>query len=705
MARPADMSEHRLDPLLRPRSVAIVGASARADSMGDWALRNLKRGGYRGTIWPVNPGYRELGGLPCHASLAALPAAPELVIFAVGDRHVEQVLDQAIAVGARAVLIMSALVLDEDTEPRLAERVRRKIGAAGLLACGANGMGFYNVRDGVWACGFDSRMHRPPGKISLISHSGSGMSGIIDSDERLAINFAVSTGNELAVTMDEYLDFVLDLPETRVVGLFIETARNPEGFRRALAKANDKRVPVVAVKVGRTARSAALTVSHSGAMAGDDAAYQALFERYGVQRVRDMDELATTLILFAELGTPGPGGLVTLHDSGGERQLLVDLADEAGVALAELGGQTVEALRAVLPPELPAVNPLDAWSRGGANAADHMSRCLALMLRDDAAAMGAVLHDRAPDGLVYRSYVDYLREARAATGKPVALVGARQGTGCEPLAVAATRDGYPVLDGVPAFLRAVRAMFAWRDFLAAPPAALPAAPADAVRRWGGRLAEGAMLDEAEALALLGEFGIPASSGILVEDEAGLARCGELAWPVALKTAAPGMLHKTEHGGVILGIETPGALAAAWRELARRLGPRALVAPMAASGVEMILGARRDPQFGPVVMLGFGGIHAEVLRDVAFALPPFDAAFARRKLAGLRLEALLDGVRGRPAVAVESFCEAAARFSVMVAALADVLAEIDVNPLIVNQTGCIAVDALAIGRKPTGGTDT
>src|SRR5690606_20756789 len=144
--------------------------------------------------------------------------------------------------------------------------------------------------------------------------SGSGMSGIIDSDERLAINFAVSTGNELAVTMDEYLDFVLDLPETRVVGLFIETARNPEGFRRALARANAKRVPVVALKVGRSARSAALAVSHSGAMAGDDAAYEALFERYGVQRVRDMDELATALILFAELGTPGPGGLVTLHD-------------------------------------------------------------------------------------------------------------------------------------------------------------------------------------------------------------------------------------------------------------------------------------------------------------------------------------------------------------------------------------------------------
>ncbi len=177
-----------------------------------------------------------------------------------------------------------------------------------MLVCGANGMGFYNVRDHVWACGFDSCGHEAPGNVALISHSGSGMSGLIDSEARLRINFAVSTGNELGVTMDEYLDFVLDLPETKAVGLFVETARNPQGFRAALAKALERRIPVVALKTGRTIESAQLTVSHSGAMAGDDAAYEALFDRYGVQRVRDMDELATALILFAELPPIGPGG-------------------------------------------------------------------------------------------------------------------------------------------------------------------------------------------------------------------------------------------------------------------------------------------------------------------------------------------------------------------------------------------------------------
>jgi acyl-CoA synthetase (NDP forming) len=251
-----------------------------------------------------------------------------------------------------------------------------------MLVCGANGMGFYNVRDHVWTCGFDSTSHTAPGNIALISHSGSGMSGIIDCEERMRVNIAVSTGNELSVTMDEYLDFALDLPETRAVGLFIETARNPEGFRMALAKAADRGIPIVALKVGRTEKSAELAVSHSGVMAGVDATYEALFDRYGVQRARDQDEFTTMLIMFAEMYPVGAGGLVTLHDSGGERQLLVDLADDASVPLTALANETVAALKEVLDPELPAVNPLDAWSRGGPDAAENLTRCLTLMMQD-----------------------------------------------------------------------------------------------------------------------------------------------------------------------------------------------------------------------------------------------------------------------------------------------------------------------------------
>ena len=313
------------------------------------------------------------------------------------------------------------------------------------------------------------------------------MSGIIDCDERLEINFAVSTGNELAVSMDEYLDFVLDLPETRVVGLFIETARKPEGFQAALAKAARRKIPIVALKTGRTDTSARLTVSHSGAMAGDDATYDALFERYGVQRARDQDEWTTMLMLFAQLHPVGDGALVTLHDSGGERQLMVDLADEAGVPLATLAPETKATLEKILPPELPAVNPLDAWSRGGENAGDNMAQCFTMLLADPGAALGAVIHDRAPHGRVYASYLRYLRTAHEFTGKPVALVAARQGTGHDPQVATATHAGLPVLDGVWSFLGGVRALFAYRDFLARVETALPEVDAKLAGIWRARL--------------------------------------------------------------------------------------------------------------------------------------------------------------------------------------------------------------------------
>jgi acyl-CoA synthetase (NDP forming) len=439
-------------------------------------------------------------------------------------------------------------------------------------------------------------------------------------------------------------------------------------------------------------------------MAGDDATYDALFDRYGVHRVRDMDELATALILFAELPPPGPGGLVCLHDSGGERQLMVDLADEAGVALAELTPPTVAALEELLDPGLPAVNPLDAWGRGGEDAGRVMRDCLAALMQDANAAMGALVHDRAPEGAIYPAYLEYMKNARAASGKPVALVAARQGTGRDPLVVEATHAGFPVVDGVPAFLRGVRALFEHRDRRARRAAEPPRVDAAALAPWKERLARGETLPEHDSLALLAAAGMTTSPCRLVQTESELVAAGDaLGYPVALKSAAPGLLHKSDRGGVRLGLGDAAELTAAWREMSARLGPRALVARMADAGVEMLLGARRDPQFGPVVLVGFGGVYAEVLHDVAFLLPPFDKQHARRRMDGLKLRPLLDGVRGGPACDVDAFARQAALFSALVHELGEHVEEIDVNPVIVTATGCVAVDALVVGRRTEGAT--
>lgn len=689
---------HRLDPLLRPKSIAVVGASARAGTIGQHALFNMLQGKFPGNLYPVNPGYEELQGIRCYPSLESLPETPDLVIFGVGDSRIEAAIDDAIIAGVKAAVIMSTLVIDDDTDPPLKERVAHKLRSAGMLACGGNGMGFYNIRDRVWACGFDARTHTPPGNVALLSHSGSGMCGIVDCEERIDFNFAASTGQELTVSMDEYLDFVLDLPETRVVGLFVETARNPENFVAALQKAQSLRIPVVALKVGRTRRAAELTVSHSGAMAGDDDTYDALFDRYGVQRVADMDELATTLILFSQMNPVGPGGLVCLHDSGGERQLMVDLADAAGVELTDLNADTVSKLEDVLDPELPAVNPLDAWSRGGANASEQMAKCLAIMMSDPNTAVGAVIHDRAPHGTVYPNYVEYMHYAHAATGKPAALVAARQGTGCDPLVVTSTHNGLPVLDGVAQFLTGMRKLFDYRDFLERAPLDIAEVPQRVASQWPALLKQGRVLDEAESSRLLRDFGVNANACSLVDNEAQLLEAArDYGYPIVLKTAMPGITHKTDRGGVVLGIGNEQELRDAYGAMRDRLGPRALLAPMLESGVEMILGTRRDPQFGPVIMLGFGGIHAELIKDVRFALPPFDWQTAERLLAGLKMRKLLDGARGMAPADVRAFCDMAAKFSVMVDALRDYIQEIDINPVIVTASGATAVDALVVTR--------
>ncbi|NRB71430.1 MAG: acetate--CoA ligase family protein [Xanthomonadales bacterium] len=688
---------HRLDPLLRPRSIAVMGATERAHAVGRLAIENLQHGDFSGPVYPINPQRDKVLGLSCYPHFSALPEVAEHAIFCVSDARVESALEAAIEHGCKAITIMSQLLLEDDRE--LAQRVARRIEEADLLLCGPNGMGFYNAHDGVWVSGFDTRNnHRRGGNVTLITHSGAGMCGIVDCEERIDFNLAVSAGQEMNVGMADYMDFAMEQHDPAVIGLFMETARDPEALSAALAKAQRRKIPVLALKVGRTELAARMAQSHSGAMAGEDAAYAALFDRYGVQRVKDMDELATALILFAQPHPLGPGSLVTLHDSGGERQLLIDLADELGTPLAKLTDRSEQALERLLDPGLPAINPLDGWGAGGSDADQTMAACMSVLLADPNAALGAVVHDRAPHGAIYPSYVDYMRAAHAATGKPICLVANRQGTGSDPQVLAATREGFPVLDGLRPFLRAVRALLDWRDFQARPADPAPTLEPTQIATARARLASKTGLDEYESLRWLGDLGLPCSAGILVETEAeALQAAAEFDGPVALKTAMPAQAHKSEQRGVHLGLGEASSVSQAWNDLNLRLGPRALVAPMAPAGVEMVLGMVRDSQFGPLVMLGFGGIGIEAMKDTVFALPPFGEATALRLLDQLQQRPLLDLARGQKPPDVAAFARMAAHFSALVAALGDQLAEIDMNPVIVHGDGCVAVDALVLTR--------
>ena len=691
------MSNHRLQPLLKPASIAVLGASQKIGSVGNEVIVNLLRGGFEGSIYPVNPGYEEILGIACYPSLVDLPARPDMVIFAISDRRIESALDEVIAINIPACTIFSALILENDSTPNLKQRIVAKAQNAGLLVAGANGMGFYNVRDRVLAGGFDTRDHPYPGNVSLISQSGAGMSGIVDCEQRLQFNLAVSSGYELTVSMEDYLDYALDLEETKVVGLFLETSRYPHKLIQAFKKANQRRIPIVVLKVGRTDLAAELAVSHSGALAGSDQCYNAVFDRYGVQRVDDMDQLATTLIMFAQTDQITQGGVISLHDSGGERQLMIDLADSLKVPLTKLQPSTITQLENLLDAGLPAVNPLDGWGAGGPNASAMMADCFTALLADTGAALGAVIHDRGPNSEVYSSYLNYLHQAHAASGKPVFLVANRQGSGTDELAITSTHDGFAVIDGVSQFLIGARCLLNYRDFQLREPMSSVGIDQAKCDYWRQRLQAETKVTETLASQCLANLGIPMLQSILVGSEKELALAGaNVGFPLVLKTAQPEIDHKSDVGGVVLNIANQADLLKAYREMADRLGPKGMVAPMLqSSGIEMILGISRDSQFGPTVVAGFGGIFAEVLSDVAVLIPPFNATAVKRVLENLSMADLLKGARGASKVDVDSYCEAAARLSEIAVAFSDTLVEVDINPIMLTADGCVGLDALMV----------
>jgi len=687
----------RLQPLLAPRSIALVGASQRADSFGRTVFEMLRIDGYAGRVYPVNPNYPRIDDLTCYPSLAVLPEAPEHVVLSVSNARLESAFEDAIACGARAVTVFGTTYLTDDTPPALGQRLAARANAAGIALCGGNSMGLYNLREGLRIAAFPSPAGLRRGGIVWLAQSGSAFSALTHNDRRLGFTLCVSTGMELNTTAADYMDWALDQPETRVIGLFLEAVRDPQGFVAALEKARTRQVPVVALKVGRTKRSAAMARSHTGALAGSDAAYRALFRRYGVVPVQDLDEMAATLALFDMPRRPGPGGLATMHDSGGEREMLVDLADELGVPFSEIGDACRQRLSAALEPGLEPENPLDAWGTDRDYTARY-AECLTALLDDPAIAAGAFFSDVRDDYWYSAGVVESVLLAAQRSAKPIFIASNSFMTVDARLARRIADADIPVVKSAREALLAVRHVFAWRDARGRAGEAAPEIEAAILAKWRDRLSTGETLSEVEGLQLLSDCGVPALRPQLVASaEEAAAAAWELGFPIALKTAE-GHAHKSDVGGVRLGLADEAALRAAYAEMAKRLGPRAIVAPMAGPGVEIGLGALIDPSFGPLVMVSAGGTLIEILADKAVALAPFGPGEARELIAELRISRLLAGARGARPADMTALCAALSRFSAIVASLADRVAEIDVNPLIAGPQGVVAVDALIVPRS-------
>ncbi len=683
--------------MLEARSVAVVGASAREGSFGEMMMLELTRDGYDGAIFPVNPKYEKVLGYDCFGSLAEIPQEVDLAILGVGNHLIEEQMHLAAKAGARsAAIFASCYETPRPGEPSLLERVSAIAADHGMAVIGGNCMGFLNLENGLRACGYVEPVLEP-GPISFVSHSGSVFSAMAYNDRQLGFNLLVSAGQEIATTAADYVAYALERPGTKAIGLFIETIRDPARFVEALRRAAELDIPVVALKVGREEKAREMVAAHSGALAGEDGAYEALFRAYGVIRVENLERLCDTLELFTRGGRrAGPGGLASIHDSGGERAMFVDAAAEAGVRFAEIGEETRRKLEENLEEGLPPVNPLDAWGTGN-DAPRIFIECMKALHDDPDTAGFAFNVDMTYDHGNAEDYAYMAEQVHPHTSKPFAMLSNMSSTIHPPDAQRVRAMGIPVLEGTNTGLDAFRHLFEYRDFRALPPVGDPPLPAARVRDgWRERLESGRPFSELESLALLGDYGVPvvAATGAQSFDEA-LTAARRTGWPVALKTAAARIQHKSEAGGVKLAIRDEESFERAYRDIAGRLGDEVVVAPMAPEGVELAFGIVRDPQFGPLVLVAAGGVLVEALKDRRLALPPLDPPRARILVDGLQARPLLDGVRGAPASDVGAVERAVVALSALAFDLGDRIAGLDANPVIAAPGGCVAVDALVI----------
>ncbi len=684
--------------MLEARSVAVIGASAREGSVGHETMRELvELGRFDGAVYPINPRYEELFGHRCYPSIAEVPGPVDLAIVALANAQLEETLRACAEAGVgSAVIYASAYEAPRPGVPPLTERLAAIAREAGMAICGANCMGFVNLERGLRATGWEEPADLAPGGITFVSHSGSAFAALLHNDRNLRFNLAVSSGQELVTTTADYLTYALELESTRAIGLFIETIRDPAAFRAAMRVARERDVPVVVLKVGREAFTREMIAAHSGALAGEDGAYEALFEAEGIHRVESLDEMADTLALFVAGRRAGPGALATAHDSGGERAMMVDAAAAVGVPLATLTPESTARLAEILDEGLPPVNPLDFWGTGR-DAGRVITESLRTLVNDPNVAALAFAVDMVTDDADEEGYFSCFLKVWPETDKPMAMLSNFAGGISRPDVQRIHDAGAPALEGTLTGLAAFKHLFEHRDHRALPPLAGSSPVPEEVReRWRARLRAGEPLDELEGLGLLADYGIPVAEARRAETlEEAIAAARHLGFPVVLKTAAPGVQHKSDVGGVRVGIDDPGSLGDAYEDLARALGPRVTVAKMVPAGVEVALGVVRDPQFGPLVLVAAGGILVEVLRDRRLALPPLDAPRARRLVDRLRIRPLLDGVRGHPAADVDALVDAVVRLSWLAHDLGEELAALDVNPVICGPQGCVAVDALVI----------
>jgi acetyltransferase len=704
--REAPVTIRNLEKIFKPKRVAVVGASDQPGKVGYTLLQNLIGRGYEGVVYPVNSKREAVQGIVAYKSLSDLPNPPDLAVICTPAATVPDLIDECGRLGILGVVIISAGFREVGPAGQALEDQIRAAATRhrGLRIIGPNCLGVM-VPSIKLNASFAADMALP-GRVAFLSQSGALCTSVLDWARAAGIGFShfLSIGNMLDVGLDDLLDYLALDPETDSVVLYVESITRARQFMSA-ARAFSRDKPIVAYKAGRFADSAQAAASHTGAMAGVDAVYEAAFRRAGIVRVQDMDEIFDCAELLARGRVPKGPRLAIITNAGGPGVMACDaLLDRRGV-LAKLDPTTLEQLNRTLPSCWSHGNPVDVL---GDAPAQRYADALAAVLADPGAdAALVVLTPQAMSDPTASSAA--VIEAARRSHKPVLTAwmgGAHVHEGDKRLHAAGIPAYTTPEHAVRAFMRLVE--FARnRETLNETPREVPVAfalDAVALREQFQAIANrnGELISEDDSKQLLASYGIPVCMPRPASTAGEAAKVAEqIGYPVVLKVLSPQITHKTDVGGVVLNLATAQEVLAAFDRIvtsASRLRPDAQVQGVtvqrmvtAVHGVELILGMKRDPVFGPVVMVGFGGIAAEVFQDKALELPPLNERLARRMLESLRSWPLLTGYRGRPVVNVEQLIEALMRFSYLVAHLPEI-AEVDINPLLVTPQEVVALDA-------------
>jgi acetate---CoA ligase (ADP-forming) len=709
-----------LRPLLAPESVAVIGASADTETLRGRLTHTLVGHGYPGRIYPVTRSQKEVLGLRAYASAAELPEAADLAVVVVPAAVVPLALDECGARGIRAAVVISSGFAEESGEAAHARDIelRRVAERHGMLICGPNSEGLVNPLAQLVAT-FSPVFHDPSRSllpdtthgrsIAVSCQSGALTFAFLNRgrDRQLRFTYQVSAGNQTILEAHDYVDWALDHGGADIFLLYLEAIGDATRFRAVADKAASAGKPLIVAKVGRSAAGRRAAASHTGSLAHAGAADDAIFRHHGIIRGEDLDHMLDVAAAFAFCPLPSGNRVAVITGSGGSAVWMADILSAHRLELPVLEDDIQRRVLALLPSYASAQNPVD----GTAQAIHEVgyARLVEIVRESDRIDTILCIGSLANDATAIKR-AEELAAMSGPRDKPILLATY---TGASPRATAAfAAAGIPVYTSMPSCARAIRALVDYARFQAR--LHRPASPATAPGLRGAvakALADaGRVLTENAAKALLAGYGVPRPpEAMATSADAAVAAAAEIGGAVALKVQSPDITHKTEAGAVALGAESEGAVRAAYGRVlanAKAAHPDAaiegvLVQQMAPPGIDIILGVSRDPDFGPMLMVGLGGIHVEVLRDVAFAPAPIGPDEALALLGELRGAALLDGVRGAPPADKAALAELIAALSRFAADHAEAIEEIDLNPVIVHGQGqgLTVVDALIVRRRP------